>query len=127
INMGKFLEQQLHFSVYRIDQLTKIAPGRSIDPGELQSIAHTLAVPIGMALQAVGVKDIATTNLVPREMVAEEQAAKARPLAVIGGAAMFLAGVTSLFMAMNESGKAEEQVRRIRDLSSQASARISTR
>ncbi len=127
INMTKFLEQQLQFSVYRVDQLTKVAPGRSVDPAELQSIAHTLAVPIGMALQAVGVKDIATTNLVPREMVAEEQAAKARPLAVIGGAAMLIAGATTLFMAMNESGKVEDEVNRIRGLNSQASARIGER
>lgn len=123
INLQKFFEQQLQYRVFAINELTRISVGRALDPGEIQSIAHTLAVPIGVGLQAVGIKGLASTNLIPQELVAEEAAAKLRPLAIVGGAAMFVAGAVSLMLSMSAVGEASEREEELKRLASQVQSR----
>jgi len=125
INLPKFFEQQLQYQVFGINELTRIAVGRSLDPASIQGIAHTLAVPIGLALQATGVKNLATTNLIPQEMIAEEAAAKVRPLAVVGGAAIFLAAAVTLLMSFSQTSEAESTAKKLEEASKSARARKS--
>lgn len=124
INLPKFFEQQLQYQVFGINELTRVSVGRGLDPASIQGIAHTLAVPVGLALQATGVRGLATTNLIPQEMIAEEAAAKVRPLAIVGGGIVFLAGLVTMIMSFSQAGEASLQTERLEERTRAAKARI---
>ncbi|MCK6439097.1 MAG: type IV pilus assembly protein PilM, partial [Planctomycetes bacterium] len=110
-NIAKFFEQQLQYEVHRVEELTNIQLSRGVDPAKVQENVPSLVVAIGLALQAVGVPGMISTNLVPPELVKEEALKKVRPLALVAGGMVFVAGLAMFLMSLGPKGDAEEFTR----------------
>ncbi len=100
-NIEKFLEQQLQYEIVSIKELTNIEIAPSLDLAEVQKNVQSLCVPIGLALQAIDVPGLTSTNLLPADLLVEESLQKARSYALLAGVAVFLAGLVSLLMGIS--------------------------
>lgn len=99
LGLKKFFEQQLQFPVHKLQHLNKLQLGRSANPETLQNNIATLAVALGLAVQAAERADN-TINLVPQERVLKTEAGKKFPIVVVAAVVMAVAALFPLFGVM---------------------------
>ncbi len=89
LNFQKFISQSLQLPAARVQKLTTLAVGGSIDPGELGEHLSTLGTALGLAMQGAGPTPN-RINLLPESERAKKEIRKKRPY-VIAAVAMFYA------------------------------------
>gem|GEM_PF-4449522 len=121
-NIQKFFAQQLQYDVHRVDDLTSIMSARTLDPSEVKKNVQSLAVAMGLALQACEVSGLNTTNLIPQELIIEEKLERVRPMAIIGGAIVLVAGLLSFVLSAMNQPSVEESLNRLKDLNARVAS-----
>ncbi|MCA8940176.1 MAG: pilus assembly protein PilM, partial [Planctomycetes bacterium] len=115
MNIDKFLRQQLQFDVTRVAALSSITIARTLDPAIITDRVPALVVPIGLALQALGVGGVSRTNLIPEDMIVEEQLSRARPMAILGGAIIALCGLAAFLSTLPNASAAESALKQLKE------------
>lgn len=126
-NIQKFFSQQLQYEVHRVDDLTSILPARTIDPSDVKKNVQSLAVAMGLALQACEVPGLNETNLIPAELIIEEKLERVRPMAVVSGGIVLLAGVIAMVLGLLRQPAVDEMQLRVDDLAKRANDNLSTK
>ncbi len=104
LNIKKFFEQQLQYTCHKLDTPSRIALSRSVDPSEVQSNIHSLAVAIGLGLQGVEVPGVNYINLIPAGVLESREKEKLKTPFIVGGVLAALGGVVALVMGITAGG-----------------------
>lgn len=110
LNIRKFFEQQLQYRCHKLESPARISLSRSVDPSELQSDIHSLAVAIGLALQAVEVPGVNYINLIPPEVLEAREKEKLKMPFMVGGALAALGGIVALVLGIMAGSGASAQI-----------------
>ena len=89
--LQKFLQQSLQYDVERVESLKGVIGEKVLNSDEFQDNVLTFAVPLGLALQSLGVTRVHTT-LLPGEIKTARLIRQKKPWAVIA-ASILLAGL----------------------------------
>jgi type IV pilus assembly protein PilM len=89
--LQKFLQQSLQYDVERVESLQGVIGEKVLNSDEFQDNVLTFAVPLGLALQSLGVTRVHTT-LLPSEIKTARLIRQKKPWAVIA-ASILLAGL----------------------------------
>ena len=89
--LQKFLQQSLQYDVERVESLQGVIGEKVLNSSEFQDNVLTFAVPMGLALQCLGVTRVHTT-LLPSEIKTARLIRQKKPWAVIA-ASILLAGL----------------------------------
>ncbi|MHC4841216.1 MAG: type IV pilus assembly protein PilM [Planctomycetota bacterium] len=104
LNIKKFFEQQLQYQCHKLESPARISLSRSVDPSEIQSNIHSLAVAIGLGLQGIEVSGINYINLIPGEVLESREKEKLRTPFIVGGILAALGGIIALMIGITSSG-----------------------
>ena len=80
--LQKFLQQSLQYTVERVESLQGVIGEKVLNDGDFQDNVLTFAVPLGLALQTLGVTPVHTT-LLPSEIKTARLIRKKKPWAVV--------------------------------------------
>ncbi len=89
--LQKFLQQSLQYDVERVESLQGVIGEKVLNSNEFQDNVLTFAVPLGLALQVLGVTRVHTT-LLPSEIKTARMIRQKKPWAVVA-ASILLAGL----------------------------------
>ncbi|MDC1142613.1 type IV pilus assembly protein PilM [Planctomycetota bacterium] len=110
LNIKKFFEQQLQYQCHKLDSPARIGLSRSVDPSEIQSNIHSLAVAIGLGLQGIEAPGINYINLIPSEVLEGREKEKLKAPFFIGGALALVGGLIALLIGITASGGIDGEI-----------------
>jgi type IV pilus assembly protein PilM len=125
LNIKKFFEQQLQYSVHKVETPARISLARSVDPTEVQNNIQSLTVALGLALQGLGLDEVNTINLIPPEYIVGQAAAKIRTPFFAAGAIAAAGGLIAMVLAILSTGGVSTVIDEARSMKGAADKRKS--